>query len=95
MATTKPTIVQLLTDLQKAVDTAEKLQVESQKAAASYQLRHDAAQKAYDAEVGAARKVLTDASDKFVEASGKVEALQAEVNSVLGTFTKSRVTISK
>lgn len=88
-------IVELLTELQTAVDKAETLQAASQAAAASYQQRHDKAQAAFDAEVGDARKKLTEASDKFIEASSYVEALQAEVNKVLGTFTKSRVTISK
>ena len=88
-------ITELLTELQKAVDTAEAAQLDSQKAAASFQLRHDAAQKIYDQEVGAAKTELTDASNKFIEATTYVETLQAEVNKVLGTFTKSRVTISK
>jgi len=89
-------IVELLTELQKAVDKAEKDGTASTAAAAAYQKRHEAAQQAFEKEEAAARAARDKASQAFQDSAGYVETLQAEVNSVLGTFTnKSRVTISK
>ena len=89
-------ITELLTELQKAVEIAEKAQAVSAAAGKQYETRYNAAKITFDAEVTSARGVLTDASAKLTDAEAYVQTLQAEVNKVLSAFsTNSRVTISK
>lgn len=88
-------IVDKLTDLQAAYERFEADRAASQKAAEQYQLRHDKAQAAFDAEEAAAKKLLNEATEKANASAAFLDSLQREVSDVLGTVANSRVTVSK
>ena len=88
-------ILELISDLQAAVSAAQASQTKRDAALTAYQSRYSKAKSIFDAEVGVAKADLDAATQTFDGDTAKVDALQKEVSSVLGTFSKSRVTVSR
>lgn len=79
-------IVELLTELQTAVEQADSDQTALQAAQRQATAELDAAKAAYDAANEKATGAVNQASAKFADSSAYVRSLQDEVNAVLGRF---------
>ena len=77
-------IVELLTELQKAVEKSDANQTALQKLQSAESAKQAKAKSDYDAVVAGSQAVLDAARAQAAESEGYVKTLQTEVNAVLG-----------